>query len=146
MKPGNISGKKHSVFFRIVFPIILILICFAIEIIDSEVFEKFFGYVLIGILLTVFYAYWWYDEWKKSCPKCKCWAAKEVVEKKLIDYRDTQSKISYETKVIDSNRTTTKFYEESSSYLKYLYRFKCKFCDYSWEDQQTERIDHKSQI
>lgn len=146
MKSGNITGRKYSFFFRIIFPLSLILLRFIIEIIDSEVLEKFSGYLLIGICLAACYAAWWYAEWKKSCPQCKCWSAKELVEKELIDYEETQSAITYETEVIDNTRKSTKFYEESSSYLKYLYRLKCKFCDHTWEDRQTERIDHKSRI
>lgn len=147
MKSGNITGRKYSFFFRIIFPISLILLGFIIEIIDSEVLDKFSnGYLFFGICLAVFYAYWWYAEWKKSCPQCKCWSATELVEKKLIDYSETQSAITCETEVMDNTRKSTKFYEVSSSYLKYLYRLKCKFCNHTWEDQQTERIDHKSRI
>jgi len=146
MKSSNTTGKRYSFFFRVLVPILLILLLFVIEIIDSGVLEKISGYLLIGICLAGFYAAWWYAEWKKSCPQCNCWSAKEVIEKQLIDCKETQSTITYETEVTDNTLKSTKFYEESSSYLKYLYHLKCKFCGHTWDEQLAERIDHKTRI
>ena len=164
-------GVKRSFLYRITIPVILIIILcyfmqtdFGIEIIFGENLNTpylrnyetttFFandgsGWIAFFTCFTFLYPLYWLTQWFERCPKCKCWSANEVIEKKWIDSNSSTSNFSETTShkdFNDKNVYTTKHYEKTVTTTYYDITHKCKFCNHLWFTKKTEDRSAKVQV
>lgn len=142
-EPTNKSiGKQRSVFYKIILPtLISIMLVFLIY--QSDIIDDYY-WIVFCLGFPFVYPYYWLREWMKRCPKCNCWSADEILEKKLLDYNDRISNVSETT--TENNISTTHHFKKTYTTWYYKLTHKCKFCEYVWETKKTETSSEKERL
>ena len=164
------KGVKRSLLYRIILPVLIIIILiyfvrsdFGLELIFGKNVSTIYpghkkwmdkppgsGWVLFFTCLLFIYPIYWISEWLARCPKCDKWGASNKIKTDVLGIdEDKDSYFSETTGHKDFNDKiikTTKNYKKESWTTHYLDHFECKYCQHKWEAKRSESKSVKTEV